>query len=194
MNSAARSSRSPAWPPFLLLTSIRQNLRERALQVGVDDYLAKSECDTVFRIRMRLILDIGRRGVLQPALNQTSILVVSRSIAIQTQLRTHLSKDGIQILGVSGVGEVLNQLRNKPADALLLDLDQGADALEILLSNLRNEPAFALLPVMVLASKADEHLLATMEHTIQDCLRKPLDGHESRHRVALLLRLAKVSK
>ena len=183
--------------PFLLLTSLSQNLRERALQVGVDDYLSKAESDLVFQIRMRLMLAIGIRERL-PGLPTTdrpsAVLVVSKSIAIQTQLLTHLSKDGIQVLGVSSPGEVLNHLRERGADALIIDLEQGPGALEILLGNLRNDPQFAALPIMVLATKAEDPLLAAVELDIQDRLLKPLDGQESRHRVKVLMRLAREFK
>ena len=42
-----------------------------------------------------------------------------------------------------------------------------------------------------LAAKAEEPGLATLEAHIQDRLPKPLDGQESRHRVNLLLRIAR---
>jgi two-component system cell cycle response regulator len=183
--------------PFLLLTSLSQNLRERSLQVGADDYLSKSENDLIFRIRMRLMLEIGLRGAPRAAEGlpaaPSSILVVSKSRAIQTQLLTHLSKDGIQVLGVSSPGEVLNHLQAKGADALLIDMEQGPDALEVLLGNLRNDPAFAAIPIMALASKAEELHLSSVELDVQDRLLKPLDGPESRHRIKLLLRLAKTT-
>jgi len=44
---------------------------------------------------------------------------------------------------------------------------------------------------MVLAAKAEEPGLATLEAHIQDRLPKPLDGQESRYRVNLLLRIAR---
>ena len=178
--------------PFVLLTSLSQNLRERALQAGADDYLSKSENDLMFRIRMRHLLELGLRGLPKASgglRTPPSILVVSRSRAIQTQLLIHLSKDAIKVHGVSSTAEVLDHLQEKGADALIVDLEQGPDTLEILLGNLESHPLFAGLPILALASKAEEPHLAALELQIQDVLPKPLDGAESRHRAGLLLRL-----
>ena len=183
--------------PLVLLTSLSQNLRERALQAGADDYLSKSESDLMFRIRMRYLLELGLRGL--PKADGTifspdppSILVVSRSRAIQTQLLIHLSKDAIRVTGVSSTAEVLDHLEDKGADALIIDLEQGPDTLEILLGNLSCHPVFNRLPILALAAKTEEPHLATLELQIQDVLPKPLDGAESRHRAGLLLRFARV--
>ena len=180
--------------PFVLLTSLSQNLRERALQAGADDYLSKAENDLMFRIRMRHLLNLGLRDLPKPtgAFHPTppSILVVSRSRAAQTQLLIHLSKDAIKVTGVSSTAEVLEHLHDKGADALIIDLEHGADALALLLGNLASHPDFSRLPILALASKAEEPHLAALEGQIQDVLPKPLDGAEARHRARLLLRLA----
>lgn len=181
--------------PFMLITSLSQNLRDRSQQAGADDYLSKAESDLVFRIRMRLMLAIGAREQAQghpsPFAPPPSVLVVAKAMAIQTQLRTHLAKDGIEVQSVSSPGEVLNHLREQPADALIIDLDQPPSALDILLANLSNDPAFSTIPIMALATKTEEPNLASVEDQIQDRLLKPLDGQETRHRLALLLRLTR---
>ena len=181
--------------PFVLLTSLSQNLRERALQAGADDYLSKQENDLIFGIRMRFLLELGLRGL--PKSPETwasapgSILVVSKSRSVQAQLMTQLSKDAIKVLGVSSTAEVLEQLETKGADALFIDMEQGPDTLEMLLGNLENHPEFATLPILAMASKAEEEHLAALELRIQDILPKPLDGPQIRHRAKLLLRLAR---
>jgi len=179
--------------PFALITSVTQSLRERALQAGADDYLAKSESDLVFRIRTRYLLALGLRGLPQgPALPiPPAVLVVSRSRAVQTQLFTHLSKDGIEVTGISTTAEVQEQLRTRGADALIIDLEQGPDQLEVLLGNLASQPEFASLPILALASKAEAPHLAALELQITDVLAKPLDGPETRHRAGLLMKFAR---
>jgi len=190
-----RVKENPAWAniPFALITSLTQSLRERALQAGADDYLAKAENDLIFRIRTRYLLALGMRGLPQDSGLEIppTVLVVSRSRAVQTQLFTHLSKDGIQVTGISTTAEVQDQLRARGADALIIDLEQGPDTLEVLLGNLGNQPEFASLPILALASKAEEAHLAALELQITDVLGKPLDGPESRHRVGLLMKFAR---
>ena len=190
-----RVKENPAWVtiPFALITSVTQNLRERSLEAGADDYLAKAENDLTFRIRTRYLLALGQRGLPQgPGLPiPPAVLVVSRSRAVQTQLFTHLTKDGIEVTGISTTAEVQDQLRARGADALVIDLEQGPDTLEVLLGNLANQPEFASLPILVLASRTEEAHLAALELQVTDVLAKPLDGAEIRHRVGLLMKFAR---
>lgn len=183
--------------PFALLTSLKQNIRERAQEAGADDYLSKQESDLIFRIRTRLLLALGlrreRQGPGWAIPRRASVLVVSSAHPIQTQLEIHLAKEGLAVRAVASAEEALARLQAEGADLLILDLEQDSEALEGLIDNLRVHPTLADLPILALASKEEESSLAILEHEVQDRLLKPLDGLEIRHRVKLLLQLAGAS-
>jgi two-component system cell cycle response regulator len=179
--------------PFIILTALTRNLAQRSLEAGADDYLSKLENDVVFRLRARLAFRFGelRRNRLAPppADPPADMLVVSASRSLPTQLGTHLQKDGIRPREAADLAEATQELRKRVPHLLLLDLAFGQKAVMEWIMLLRDLPGCAELPVMVLAVKEDDAWLPGLEHHIQDRLLKPLDGQESRHRVALLLQI-----
>jgi len=182
--------------PFVILTALKGDIRTRSLAAGADDYLSKLEHDVVFRLRGRLVFDLGMRMAAlahDPAPVQNgSILVVSPSRAIHAQLETHLQKDGVQVRGVASLAEALPALKTGIPDILALDLAFGHQELADWILEARGIPVCATLPLLVLAAKEEDKGLAGLEAQIQDRLPKPLDGQESRHRVNLLLRIARM--
>ena len=180
--------------PFVILTALRGDLRQRSTQAGADDYLSKLEHEVVFRLRARLAFDLGVRlaaagGDLDPEPGG-SLLVVSGSKVIHAQMETHLQKEGIQVRGAATLAEALPLIHAARPDVMTLDLAFGQAEVLDWIKEVRALEGCAALPIMVLAAKAEEPGLATLEAHIQDRLPKPLDGQESRHRVNLLLRIA----
>jgi DNA-binding response OmpR family regulator len=184
--------------PFLILTALTRDLRVRSLEAGADDYLSKLENDVVFRLRTRQALELGARlnalpGA-EPEPDHPVLLVVSGSGAIRAQLETNLQKDGIQVQGRPDLDEALAWLGGTVPDALALDLALGPDpaALAAWIDQARALPGCAALPIEALASKEEEAGLPGLEFHLQDRLPKPLDGPECRHRLGLLLRIARM--
>ena len=181
--------------PFVILTALTRDLRQRSIQAGADDFLSKLETEVVFRMRARLALNLGSRisarsgepGNPEPP----RLLVVSGAKLIQTQLETHLQKDGIEVQCVSSLDEALAQLQASVPDALAVDFTQDPRILRDWLGQVRALPGCAALDAIVLATKEEEAGLGALEEHIQDRLLKPLDGQESRHRVKYLMRVAR---
>jgi DNA-binding response OmpR family regulator len=180
--------------PFMILTALRGDLRQRSAQAGADDYLSKLEHEVVFRLRARLALDLGVRLAAAGDDPEAggSLLVVSGSKVIHAQMETHLLKEGIQVRGAATLAEAMPLLQAAPPDAVALDLAFGDAEVLDWIKAVRALEGCAALPIMVLAAKAEETGLAALEPSIQDRLPKPLDGQESRHRVNLLLRIARL--
>ncbi|MDR3672073.1 MAG: response regulator [Holophaga sp.] len=182
--------------PFIILTALRGDLRQRSIQAGADDFLSKLEDPVVFRLRSRLAFQLGIRLAAvaeEPAPTQeASLLVISGSRVIHAQLETHLQKEGIQVRGAATLAEALPLLQAGPPDVMALDLAFGQEALLPWITQVRALPGCATFPILVLAAKAEEPALEALEPLIQDRLPKPLDGQESRHRVHLLLRIARI--
>jgi two-component system, cell cycle response regulator len=182
--------------PVVILTALKGDLRARSLEAGADDYLSKLEHEVVFRLRARLAFDLGVRmaalgGDPRPA-EGGSLLVVSASRVIHAQMETHLHKDAILVRGCGSLAEALTLIQDGIPDVMALDLALGGPELVDWINRLRAMPGCAALPIMVLAAKGEEAGLAELEGHIQDRLPKPLDGQEGRHRVNLLLRIARM--
>jgi two-component system cell cycle response regulator len=181
--------------PFIILTALTRDLPQRSLQAGADDYLSKLECDAVFRLRSRLAFQLGarrrNRAAAPPAETPADLLVASASRSLPTQLGTHLHKDGIRPREAGTLADAQRELHERLPDLLLLDLGFGQKAVLEWIMRLRTLPGCAELPVLAVASKDDEAWLAGLEPHIQDRLTKPLDGQESRHRVALWLQIVR---
>lgn len=182
--------------PVVILTALKGDLRGRSLEAGADDYLSKLEHEVVFRLRARLAYDLGVRlaalgGDPRPA-EGGSLLVVSASKVIHAQMETHLHKDAILVRGCETLAQALALIQDGIPDIMALDLAFGGPELVDWIVRLRALPGCAALPIMVLAAKGEEGGLAELEGLIQDRLPKPLDGQEGRHRVNLLLRIARM--
>jgi len=181
--------------PFVILTALRGDLRQRSIQAGADDFLSKLEHEVVFRLRARLAFDLGVRLAAlpgdAPTLEHAVLMVVSASKVIHAQLDSHLAKEGIiHVRSAATLAEALPMLQAAVPDAIALDLAFGQDEVLEWILQVRAWKGYAELPIMLLAAKAEEPGLAVLEPYIQDRLPKPLDGQESRHRVNLLLRIA----
>ncbi|MBI4913408.1 MAG: diguanylate cyclase [Acidobacteria bacterium] len=179
--------------PFVLLTSLSRNLRERAAQVGADDHLSKLEEDAVFRMRIRFLLELGVLPPSEPP-EGGSILLLSPSQAVRTQFRMHLQPAGMRVRDGASLEEALDSLGQEPPELLSLDLDPSLGDPGDILRRLREVPGCGDRPVVLLAAKAEEGPLARLEAQAQDRLPKPLEAQEVRHRVRLLLRLARARK
>jgi two-component system, cell cycle response regulator len=181
--------------PFVILTALTRDLRQRSIQAGADDFLSKREIEVVFRLRARLALNLGSRiaagGAEPEPATAPRLLVVSTAKLIQTQLETHLQKDGIQVECAASLKEAIGQLQAAVPDAMAVDFTQDPKVLAEWIGQVRALPGCANLNIMALATKEAEAGLAALEELVQDRLLKPLDGQESRHRVKYLIRVAR---
>ena len=180
--------------PFVLLTSLSRELRERSAQAGADDHLSKQEDDSVFRMRIRYLLELGVRSGGEAAVADAAagtLVLLSASATIRTQLTMHLHPTGIRVRPTGALEEVLSDLQGGLPDLLGLDLDPGGGDPADSLRRLRNVPGAQRVPCFVLAQKEDDGLLASLEEQVQDRLPKPLDAQDVRHRTRLLLRFAR---
>jgi len=183
--------------PFVLLTSLSRNLRERSALAGADDYLSKLEEDQVFRMRTRFLLELGTlhaAGAGGPVeIEGPTVYLCSDSTTIQKQLEVQLLSANIRVHLISGLTALIRDLELRKPDVLVLDLDLGKDEISFLdcLTRLRDLPEYAALPVLLLASKGEEARMLPLEGFITDRVLKPLEAQETRHRLKLLVRLAR---
>lgn len=184
--------------PFVLLTSLDLNLRERSILAGADDYLSKVEEDQVFRMRTRFLLELGilhASGAVGSAdVEGSTLYLCSGSTTIHKQMEVQLLVAGIRIHLVSGLTALMQDLQLRMPDVLVLDLDQDEGSLQDCLTRLQDLPEYTDLPVLLLASKGEEARMLPLEGFITDRLLKPLEAEETRHRLKLLIRLARARR
>ncbi len=186
--------------PFVLLTSLSRNLRERSILAGADDYLSKLEEDQVFRMRTRLLLELGILNAVGAGgtegtecsveVEGSTAYLCSASTTIQKQMEIQLLSAKIRVHVVSGTSDLMRDLHLRAPDVLILDLDQDEEALRECLVGVRDTAGCADLPVLLLTSKGEEARMQPLEEFVTDRLLKPLEANETRHRVKLLVKLA----
>ena len=177
--------------PFILLTALSRDLRERALAAGADDYLSKMEQEHIFRMRVRTGLELGLHRAPAPAPAGSQLLVVTGSPAIHQMIAAQMSPAGIQVRQAEAWGGALDALRAAPADLLVLDAALLEGLPRDWAASLRDLPGGLELPVLALASAQEDSLLLDPELEFQDRIAKPLESRELRHRLELMLRLAR---
>lgn len=184
--------------PFVLLTGLGVNLRERSVLAGADDYLSKVEEDQVFRMRIRFLLELG---ILHAAgasgsvdVEGSTVYVCTGSSAIQKQMEVQLLVAGIRVDLVSGQKALMEGLRLRRPDVLVLDLDLSEDSLREILLHMQNHLEVSDLPILLLANKGEEAKMLPLEGFITDRVLKPLEAYETCHRLKLLIHLVRARR
>lgn len=182
--------------PIMMLTALKANPLERALEVGADDYLPKTVDDAVFRIRVRLHLHLQAMRLAKedraPSEWGESVLLATRSPLIRSQVPALLAQMGHLPRTVDRLEAVEEALR--PEDRLLiLDTNLDHEGVFELLARLRMDPATARLPILMVCEKPELVLLPDIETMVDDVLWKPLNTRVNRIRFQYLLELGRRS-
>lgn len=181
--------------PFVVLTSLNRNLRERSTHAGADDYLSKLEDETVFTMRTRSLLELGlRRHNPGQAAELEPILLISASPAILMQLSAQLTAMKLQVHTAGDLQAGGDLARSLHPAVLVVDQDLGGEGCLAWIHELQKEAWSAASAVLLLASKSEERGFDGFADAADDRLPKPLDAAESRHRVGLMLRLAQARR
>jgi len=175
--------------PFAIITSLSQNVGERSLQVGADDFFLKRGSEDLLRLRVRMLLDIATRGVSigEPleSFAGSRVLAASASALLLSQLSLQLAPAGIQVDTCAGAGEILDHLDGPPPALLVLDASLANGLLKDVAASVRSQPTWAAVPILVVAGKGEE---PGAEIPINDWVTKPLDGREAKRRITMSLR------
>lgn len=181
--------------PFVVLTSLNRNLRERSTHAGADDYLSKLEDESVFTMRTRSLLELGlRRHLPGEAAEMEHLLLISGSQVIRMQLSAQLTAMKLQIHGAADLEAGRELAQRFHPTVLVVDQDLGGAACLAWIREVQKEAWSASSAVLLLASKSEERDFAGFADAADDRLPKPLDAAESRHRVGLMLRLAQARR
>lgn len=180
--------------PVVILTDLAGNAHDRSLDAGAEDYMPKRIDDAVMRIRVQLhmrLVDLRKRAEGRPSTPRPAdILLATGSSLLGAQLPAQFATEGHRVRVVEGLGEVVDAIR--PEDRLLIvDTALGMEDLHSLLAQVRMEEATAGLPVLLLCEKQELAQLLAIEFMVDDVLWKPLKAAVNRHRLGILLELAR---
>jgi CheY-like chemotaxis protein len=178
----------------MVLSDLKGEAFERSLEAGADDYLPKSMDDVVLRIRTRLHLNLrehrrrlGRnRSTVDPL--PSSILLITPSPVLKSQLEAQASQDGHSIRTIKGL-EDLDQLASTD-EILIIDMTRDPSGLHEALMTLRMNPETQNIAVLLLCEKIAFPLLPAIENMVDDVLWKPLNAKVTRFRLRYLKELA----
>jgi CheY-like chemotaxis protein len=175
--------------PFVLLTSLSRDLRERSTQAGADSYLFKLADDRSFQLRVKLLLELGllrAARIAAPPANSGSVLILTADPVLAGLLRGLPALAGRALFQARNGREAQSHLEGKVALAIV-DLD--TPGLEASWPGGLEAPwpdGLGLAPGAPLVLG----LGAAPAGPCQDLSPKPLDPEELGHQLQLLLELA----
>ncbi|WP_247710074.1 chemotaxis-specific protein-glutamate methyltransferase CheB [Qipengyuania xiapuensis] len=118
-------------------------------------------------------------SVSKPAARPVRIMLVDDSLTVRTVFSRMLQREGnMQIVASAGTAEVgLRELRNHPADVVLLDLEMpGMGGLEGLPKILAASPSTKVLVISSLTAEGAEHTVEALRMGAADTMLKPQPG------------------
>lgn len=175
--------------PFVILTSLSRELRQRALSAGADDYLSKTAPDPVFRMRVRANLELGlhRAAGLPPG--PAPGLLLGRPGPGRDQVKDQMRAVGIPVLEAEPGPEALDRVVSG-SPGFITALVEGPE-LGAWVEALRNLPAGRNLPLLGVAPRNRPEGLAALQGEFQDRIPLPLTALEARHRILAAARLGR---
>ena len=180
--------------PFILLTSLSRDMPARSLEAGADDLLSKGDDEVILRLRVRQYLRVGMApggtSCLRATHEGASVLVVSNSSTIQSLSAIHLAPLGVRVVAANSAHEAANLLTRSMPEVAVLDLGLGETASRDLIQQIRH--ASGRTQIQLLLAKGEEDFLASVEVDVHDAQYKPLVAKGNRHRMGILLNLARL--
>jgi len=157
----------------------------------VDDHLSRCEPEAVFRLRVRLLLELATvPGACRASVTGTRALVLAAPGGLRAALLALLSSLGIRATFAADPEEARTALALDPPGFLVLDLGLLARDPADILDRFRSTPGCQALPIAALGAPDQGLLLEALESRLQDHLEVPLTLPSAVHRLRLLARLA----
>jgi DNA-binding response OmpR family regulator len=176
--------------PFVILTSLSRDLRERSTQAGADTYLFKLNDDRAFPARVRMLLELGvlREAFPGPLSGPSGrVLLLTGNPGLQVQLQSQLAGDGVEVLPAGDAEAALAIVHGQGVALLVLDLETWVPEPQWL-EAVAAPGGFPAPVLLAIEGRTGPGLPRPAR--VQDLLQKPLDAQETRHRIRLLLQLA----
>lgn len=182
--------------PVLVLTALAGDAKARSLAAGADDFMRKPANSLMLQHRITNLLEVGAferawEGAL-PAPRGT-LLTVSPAPHVRSLLGAQMRDLGTALECASleaGWGQLLAE---RPA-VVALDWALGPTAVRDFTLRMKVEPALADMPVLLLHPLADLPVIEANPPAVDDFLDVPLQSADVRHRVSLMLRLARARR
>jgi two-component system cell cycle response regulator len=191
---AIKSNPATAGIPVLVLTALSRDAKDRSYAAGADDFIRKPANNLLLQVRIQTHLRIRslslRTGPLPPA--RPRVLVASASPLVLTQIQNHFGKDQAIYLEAQGEARTRAQILAHHPDVLVLDTDLADGSAQSLAVALHQSADLKGLPILLLHEPGELETWSRLQQPVADALEKPLVAQETRHRLALLARLAQL--
>lgn len=193
---ALREDPRTARLPIMVLTALAGDAKARSLTAGADDFMRKPANSLMLQHRITNLLEVGAferawTGSLPPP--RGSLLAVSPAAHVRGLLVAQVRDLGTGREGGSLEEAWTQMLAERPA-VLALDWALGPAAVRDFTLRMKVEPALADIPVLLLHPLADLPVIEANPPAVDDFLDLPLQAADAKHRVALMLRLARARR
>lgn len=182
--------------PILILTALAGDAKARSLAAGADDFMRKPANSLLLQHRITNLLEVGAferawKGTLPPP--GGAVVAVSAAAHVRSMLVAQ-----VRDLGAGrefpSLEAVWPELLQAQPEVLALDWALGAQAVRDFTLRLKMEPALADIPVLLLHPPSDLPVIEANPPAVDDFLDLPLQAADAKHRVSLMLRLARARR
>jgi CheY-like chemotaxis protein len=182
--------------PIIVLTALSRDAKDRSYAAGADDFLRKPANSMLLQVRVQTHLRIHaltlRVGTPAPA--RPTVLVVSASSLVRSQVQNHFGKDQATFFEAQSEDQARAQIMAHRPDVLVLDTQLMEGSAQALAVAIHQAEELRDMPILLLYNPGELELWSRLQEPVADALEKPLVAQETRRRVALLARLAHLQK
>ena len=182
--------------PILILTALAGDAKARSLAAGADDFMRKPANSLLLQHRITNLLEVGTfergwAGTLPPP--RGTVFAVSGAAHVRGMLVAQ-----VRDLGggreFASLEDLWPQLLQERPEVLALDWVLGPLAIRDFTLRLKVEAALADIAVLLLHPPSDLTVIEANPPAVDDFLDLPLQAADAKHRVSLMLRLARARR
>lgn len=193
---ALRAEPDTARLPILILTALAGDAKTRSLTAGADDFLRKPANSLLLQHRVLNLLEVGTfergwNGTLPPARGEVWVVSPAAHVRSVFLAQVRETGGGREVEGLEGL--VPRLAAERPA-VLALDWALGPAAIRDFSLRMQTDPALAAVPMLLLHPAGDLPVIEANPPAVDDFLELPMQAADLKHRVGLLLRLARARR
>jgi CheY-like chemotaxis protein len=195
--NAIKSDPSTSDIPIIVVTSLSRDFRGRSYSAGADDFIRKHSNTLLLQMRVQThlrIRSLGRRLGQHSAPTRLKVLVASAKPLVHSHIRLHLGRGIATYIEAWGETHAAEQIQGQSPDILVLDTDLLDGSAQALAVATHAAQATRHLPILLIHHPGELEIWSRYRECLSDTLEKPLMAQETRRRIAMQMRLARLQK